>query len=187
MAFSVRKWEGHIGRECWLLKSATWPSAWRVHRCWPKCFCTIFRAAEVCRFRGCGEQGKVVTRATLTIFRQHAVFTKHFKKVLTSLIISLNSDYQSSVSEKGYLKLIPVWYWLVTVKLITLISETTPKPSQNLTWGTCVWPMKSECSFSLGWNTQCLSKAKGKCVWECVSMCVCVHRERKWDGEREMG
>ena len=118
---------------------------------------------------------------------------KWCKKVLSSFSVSPKLGLSKLCFEKGYLKLIPVWYWLVTVKLITLINWNHPQTKSEFDLGhMClaneVWMfpfLSDEYSMPL--------KQTGS-VWECVSMCICVHIGRgngmgrgRWDRELGMG
>ena len=118
---------------------------------------------------------------------------KWCKEVLSSFSVTPKLGLSKLCFEKGYLKLILVWYWLVTVKLIKT-NTLKPPPNQVRIWlGAHVYGQWSlNVSFSLGWVLNAF-KAKGS-VWECVSMCVCVHIGRgnrmgkgRWDRELGMG
>lgn len=155
-----------------------WPSAWRVNRCWPKCFCIILHAAELCRFLRCGEQRETGNKSYFNNFFASMLYSQKWckKKMLSSFSVSPKLGVSKLHFKKRYLKLILVWYRLVTVKLIKLINWNHTLNQVRFWLGAHVcgqWSLNV--SFSLWWVLNAF-KAKGKCVrmWAHVRMSTYV-------------
>lgn len=180
MAFSsIREQEGHTGEGMLTLQECPCgplPEGWIDAD--QNASASFYTQLSCAGFWDVENKGKLVTRATLIIFLPACCIHKSDvkKKMLSSFSVSPKLGVSKLHFKKRYLKLILVWYRLVTVKLIKLINWNHTLNQVRFWLGAHVcgqWSLNV--SFSLWWVLNAF-KAKGKCVrmWVYVRMSTYV-------------